>query len=334
MASNGNGPVAVEGGILMPERVVPHPNSVSPQARAFLAQMTQYMAAGRPVYPPLDDADAWRKLRAERDAMMNAMSQGFFGESAGNPTETIQIAGVTVHTSNPPGAVRDDYIYLDIHGGGLIFGAGEFCRAGAAASAVRYGARCYAPDYRVPPEHPFPAALDDCLAVYADLVARFDPKKIVVGGASAGGNLSAALMLRARDEGLPLPAGLVLLTPELDLTESGDSFGVNKFADVVLVEGLPEVNALYAGGHNLAHPYLSPLFGDFRKGFPPTLLQAGTRDVFLSNVARMHTSLRRAGVPVEILLCEAMPHGGFAGCPEDQEMYGEIRDFVWRCWGR
>jgi acetyl esterase/lipase len=194
------------------------------------------------------------------------------------------------------------------------------CRAGAAASAVRAGARCYAADYRVPPEHPFPAALDDCLAVYADLVERYDPKKIVVGGASAGGNLAAALMLRARDEGLPLPAGLVLLTPELDLTESGDSFGVNKFADVVLVEGLPEVNALYAGGHNLAHPYLSPLFGDFSKGFPPTLLQAGTRDVFLSNVARMHTSLRRAKVPVEILLCEAMPHGGFAGCGGNRDV--------------
>ena len=84
MASNGNGPVAIEGGILMPERVVAHPSSVSPQARAFLAQMTQFMAGPRPVYPPLDDAEAWRKLRGERDAMMNAMSQGFFGESAAN----------------------------------------------------------------------------------------------------------------------------------------------------------------------------------------------------------------------------------------------------------
>lgn len=332
MSSNGNRPVAVEGGILMPERVVAHPKSVSPEARAFLATMTQYMAMPRPPYPAIDDVEGWRKNREASDANMQAMSQGFFGDSASNPTETITIAGVTTHVAEPRGDFPEDRVYLDIHGGGLIYGSGEFCRAGAAASAARYGVRVYAVDYRVPPEHCFPAGLDDCLAVYADIVGRYGAENVVVGGASAGGNLSAALMLRARDEGLPLPAGLVLITPELDLTESGDSFEVNKFADVVLVQGLPEVNALYASGHNLAHPYLSPLFGDFSKGFPPTLLQAGTRDVFLSNVARMHTSLRRAGVPVEILLCEAMPHGGFAGCPEDQEMYADIRDYIWRCW--
>ena len=112
------------------------------------------------------------------------------------------------------------------------------------------------------------------------------PERIVVGGGSAGGNLAAALMLRARDEGLPFPAALVLLTPEADLTESGDSFKTNLGIDCVLQQSLAEMSALYAGDHDLTDPYLSPLFGDYTPPFPPTFIQAGTRDLFLSNAVR------------------------------------------------
>ena len=86
----------------------------------------------------------------------------------------------------------------------------------------------------MPPDHPYPAALDDCLTVYRRLLEQQPPEHIVVGGGSAGGNLAAALMLRARDEGLPMPAALVLLTPEVDLTESGDTFQTNLGIDTVL----------------------------------------------------------------------------------------------------
>lgn len=113
-------------------------------------------------------------------------------------------------------------------------------------------------------------------------------------------------MLRARDEGPALPAGLVLLTPEIDLTESGDSFAINADADVVLKGGLSRLNALYANGQELAHPFLSPLFGDLT-GLPRTFLQSGTRDLFLSNAVRMHRALLRAAVPVEIHIFEGMP---------------------------
>jgi monoterpene epsilon-lactone hydrolase len=89
---------------------------------------------------------------------------------------------------------------------------------------------------------------------------------------------------------------------------------------VVLPRGLPELNALYADGHDLAHPYLSPLFGDFTKGFPPTFIQSGTRDIFLSNSVRMHRALRRAGIEAELHVGEAMPHGGFGNASEDREL--------------
>jgi acetyl esterase/lipase len=193
--------------------------------------------------------------------------------------------------------------------------------------AATVATRTWSIDYRIPPDHPYPAALDDCLAVYRALLEVLTPEQIIVGGASAGGNLAAALMHRALDDGLPMPAGLVLLSPELDLTESGDSFQTNIGIDNVLTSSLRDSIALYAGQHDLEDPYLSPLFGEVER-FPPTFLQAGTRDLFLSNAVRMHRKLRAAGVAADLHVFEAMPHGGFFGAPEDHDLAAETRRFV------
>ena len=137
-------------------------------------------------------------------------------------------------------------------------------------------------------------------------------------------------MLRARDEGLAMPAGLVLLSPEVDLTESGDSFQTLLGVDTLLRRSLSDTINLYAAGHDLTDPYLSPIFGDLR-GFPPTFLQAGTRDLFLSNAVRMHRRLRAAEVRAELHVFEAMPHGGFNlanPTPEDLELAVEVRRFL------
>jgi acetyl esterase/lipase len=136
-------------------------------------------------------------------------------------------------------------------------------------------------------------------------------------------------MLRAKDEGLPLPAALLLITPELDLTESGDSFCTLNGVDNVL-KPLMTTNLLYANGADLAHPYLSPLFGDV-SGFPPTYLQSGTRDLFLSNAVRMHRKLLAAGVETDLNVFEAMPHGGFGGTsPEDMDLVQSVLSFIER----
>jgi len=245
-----------------------------------------------------------------------------------------EIAGVPTFVITPRGTAADDpRVFLDIHGGALVMGNGECCRAMGLTSIPRTGVTTWAVDYRMPPDHPYPAPLDDCVAVYRALLADHDPRDVIVGGSSAGGNLAAALILRARDEGLPLPAAAVLLTPEVDLTESGDSFHANLGLDSVLTSSLMETNLLYADGHDLADPYLSPLFGDFSKGFPPTFLQAGTRDLFLSNAVRMHRALRAVGIPAELHVLEAAPHGGFFGtAPEDDELDREVRRFVDEHW--
>jgi acetyl esterase/lipase len=314
--------VAVELG----SRRIPPPAGISEAARAVLAMPRP--AAG--AYPALDDADGWRRLIAARNKGSAEMSAPFAARLRAD-VAARPMAGVPVYEARPQGErlLSDKHVVFDIHGGALLFGGTEpNVRFSTAAIALRTGQVTYGLDYRVPPDHPYPAALDDCVAVYRALLAEHGPQRLVVSGTSAGGNLAAALLLRARDEGLPMPAAALLLTPELDLTESGDSFNTLMGLDVVLQSRLTECNRLYAGGADLEHPYLSPLFGDVA-GFPPTLLQAGTRDIFLSNAVIMHRKLRRAGVRAELHVWEAMPHGGFGGLtPEDRELSAELQAFI------
>jgi epsilon-lactone hydrolase len=300
----------------------PIPASVSEQAQRFLA--TPFLE--REERPALDDTDAWIRQIAHTDQYL---LERFGSQKLPVEVEDTQIAGV--HTfvirAEGVGVGRDTPIYLDIHGGALISGGGAVCGLMGSATALTNRMITWAVDYRMPPHHPYPAALDDCIAVYRALLAERSPQDVFVGGGSAGGNLAAALLLRAKDERLPMPAGLVLISPEVDLTESGDSFQVNLGIDNVLTSSLRQTNLLYAAGHDLADPYLSPLFGDVT-GFPPTFVQAGTRDLFLSNAVRMHRKLRAAGVDAELHVFEAMPHGGFGGAPEDVDVRVEIKRFL------
>jgi monoterpene epsilon-lactone hydrolase len=312
--------------VSLPPRQIPLPAAISDAAREMLS-------AGLPgdgAMPALDDHDAWRKLIAQRSEGAAAM-RGPLMERLKADVEPREMAGVPVYVGRPRGErlIDERHVVFDIHGGALIFGGGESAvRFEAAAISLRTGRVTYALDYRVPPDGPYPAALDDCVAVYEALLAEHRAEDIVVSGTSAGGNLAAALLLRARDEGMPMPAGAILLTPELDLTESGDSFHTLMGLDTVLRSRLTEMNLYYAAGADLTHPYLSPLLGVVA-GFPPTFLQAGGRDIFLSNAILMHRKLRRAGVRAELHVWEGMPHGGFNGfTPEDREVSAEMQAFI------
>jgi acetyl esterase/lipase len=322
---------ARDDGTLRLTREIPVPRSISEQAQAVLramGPMAQQRLATPIAYPALDDAEGWREFIRVADEMVVAGAPDRGVDVTAN-TELIELAGLPVYEWCPEGVDGgpDAPIYYETHGGALIMGSGEACRTMCIAGATSTGLHTFAVDYRMAPDHPYPAALDDCLAVYRALLERWPAEKIVVGGGSAGGNLAAALMLRAYDEGMPMPAALVVRTPECDLTESGDSFDVLEGVDVVLVQRLAASIALYANGHDLAHPYLSPIFGDVSH-FPPTFIQTGTRDLFLSNSVRLHRALRNADVDAELHVWEAMPHAGFADTPEDAEIGVEIRKFV------
>lgn len=305
----------------MPDQpVYPIPSFLSEHAQAVLASP---LPPGR--FPEIDDTDSWLQMVAGANPYIR---QRFSADDYPVTSELQQIAGVPVFVLRGPEVTDDDTtpIYIDIHGGALYLGGGDIAGLMCTEHAVTTGMLTWAVDYRMPPLHPFPAGLDDVLAVYRAALEVRAPADIVIGGLSAGGNLAAAAVLRIKDEGLPLPRLLVLLSPELDLTESGDSFHTLAAASNTL-GSLTRVNELYAHGADLADPYLSPLFGDVT-GFPPTFLQAGTRDLYLSNTVRMHRKLRAAGVEAELHVREAMPHGGFQGAPEDLEVEAEIRRFL------
>ena len=227
------------------------------------------------------------------------MMIGFFNDSGlmapdGVDVEALTADGVTVYVITPRD-VDDERVYLDLHGGAFIVGGGELCQGTGVMTSRRMRMRVWSVDYRMPPDHPYPAAVDDCLAAYRALLEERHPEQIVIGGGSAGGNLAAAVILRARDEGLPLPAAAILLTPAMDLTHSGDSWKTNLGVDTVLTGGDPRAIQLYVGGADPRDAYVSPLFGDYSSGFPPAFLASGTRDVLLSDTVRTHRALPRGG---------------------------------------
>ncbi len=303
------------------------PLSISPEAQAYLNTPGPLGGAR----PPDDAGDVagWEKYIAERDAYLADMISSRLPADLPLYESSFDIDGTTTYVFRPHNVddAGDTPIYLDIHGGALVIGGGEVCRLMSRGMALVRPMITWSVDYRMAPRHPYPASLDDCLAVYRRLLEARSARDIFVGGASAGGNLAAALMLRAKDEGLPMPAGLVLMTPEVDLTESGDTFHTLNGIDNVL-RPLMSTNLLYANGADLAHPYLSPLFGDVT-GFPPTFLQTGTRDLFLSNTVRMHRKLLAAGVDAELHVFEAMPHAGFGGgTPEDMDVIQSVLRFL------
>jgi acetyl esterase/lipase len=323
-----------QAGVRLSERIVPFPSSISEQAQAALRRLVSndgISLNSLHVMPGLEDRDAWVSLKAAVDAQYAAAVKGL-ADLRRASVETIAIGSATIHVATPEIATNQLGAFIDLHGGALTFGGGDACRVAAQLQADQHGVLCYGIDYRMPPEHPFPAALDDCIATYRYVLDRHGPENIVVGGRSAGGNLATAMLLEAKDKGLLLPAGLVLLSPEIDLTESGDSFQTNRMIDVVLPGSLMANNLLYADGADLEHPYLSPLFGD-PTGFPPTFLQSGTRDLFLSNAVRLHRRLLHASVSVDLHIFEGMPHGGFmGGTPEDLELAAEVARFVRARW--
>lgn len=313
-------------GFLVSQYWLSPPATVSQQAQAFLSQR---MDAGSQPMPALEDKQGWRAFidasNAGLASMMQAQAAAFPAEITTHRLSHTPVYEVVPQNLDP--AYADCAIFY-IHGGAFIHGSGLGGAYMAQPLAGHARLRTFVVDYRMPPDHPFPHGLEDSVEAWRFVRERHDAAKIAIAGGSAGGGLAGSLVLKLRDMGLGMPGACVLATPEADLTESGDSFETIIPVETVLTARLTDSIALYAGGHDLTDPYLSPLFGDFAKGFPPTFLNSGTRDAFLSNTVRFHRALRKAGVEAELHVWEAMPHGGFFGAPEDQEVFEEQARFI------
>jgi acetyl esterase/lipase len=248
--------------------------------------------------------------------------------------ETSTIGGVQVFILTPkeiPPANRNRLL-INVHGGGYVYNPGEAGTGEATLMAAYGGFKVMSIDYRMPPDYPYPAAMDDAMAVWKEVVKTQNPRNMAIFGTSTGGGMTLAMILRAKQEGLPLPAAIATGTPWSDLTETGDSYKTNEWVDNVLVsyDGyLRHAAELYANGHDLKDPQLSPIYGDFT-GFPPDILTSGTRDLFLSLTVLTHRKLRRAGVDADLQVFEGMSHAQYLFtpfAPETKEAFTEIARF-------
>ncbi len=273
----------------------------------------------------------------------NAQGAKIFAERGSVTIREKIIAGVTVRTVTPANIdpANENRLFVHVHGGAYVLGAGWAGLPEAILIATRANIPVLSIDYRMPPDHPFPAAIDDVVAVWKSLLSDRPAKSMALGGSSAGGGLTLASTLRFMELGLETPGALFAGTPWTDLTQTGDSHFVNEGIDRNLVSyhGFLEGAAkLYADGRELKTPLLSPVYGDF-KGFPPTYLITGTRDLFLSDTVRVHRKMRVAGVIAELNVYEGLAHaeygadfgeGADVDSPEMQQALGELKEFLLR----
>lgn len=226
-------------------------------------------------------------------------------------------------------------VILQLHGGGYIGPMKNIYRRFAVKySKLSYGSDVLSVDYRVAPEYPFPAALEDAVWSYRWLLEekKYKHDKIIVAGDSAGGGLALALCLYLKDHNLPLPGGIIVMSPWTDVTLSGESYETKYEIDPLF--GNSKENMLYQcsyiGEADKKSPYLSPLFGEY-KNFPPMLMQVGSYEVLLSDTLAVSEKAKKAGVKVRISVYDGMFHVfqmGLDLIPESREAWDEVGEFL------
>ena len=313
-------------GIFVPGHFVPTPRTVSPQAQAFLSHVPPVEA--NPL-PSKDDKAAWRAHKEAGNRGMIALTakyaERYPGEVVTHQLSAAPLYEVTPRNLSPGNEKR---VILYIHGGGFIVGGGQAAIYSAMQMAGMAQTRTFSIDYRMAPDYPFPVPLDDTVEAYRFLLKRYKPQNIALFGPSAGANLAPACILKARDLGLPLPAACAVHSSPSDIADSGDSSYTNDTVDIVLKHRQNGLSELYANGHDPKDPLLSPRLADFSKGFPPTILTSGTRDLLLSGTVLLHRALRRGGIKAELHVWEAMTHAPFFDAPEESELYNEHIQFM------
>lgn len=214
-------------------------------------------------------------------------------------------------------------IILYFHGGSYVVGSPDTAMSLTANLVSRSGMAAVSLDYRLAPEHPFPAALEDALAAYRELLdSGVSPRSIALAGDSAGGGIAVTTCLMARDAGLPMPAAVVAFSPGLDKTHAGASMVSKEGVDPFFTrEGFAHTDAMYLAGQDPNHPLVSPARFANLAGFPPLLLQVGTNEVLLDDSTQMADRAREAGVNVILDVTADVPHvfQAFAGVLDEAD---------------
>ncbi|WP_263355387.1 alpha/beta hydrolase [Acidicapsa acidisoli] len=312
----------------VPAKTLPVPTDVSPGMQSIIA------APRNPNWNQLwKTGEEWRTA-ANAQAAKSVQALPAMRQRLHVTVRPDTIDGVRVYIVTPdviPPEHRHKLL-IHVHGGCYVLFPGE---AGTSEAIIMAGLghfKVISVDYRMPPEAYFPGALDDAMTVYKAALKTTNPKNIAVFGTSAGGALVLEMMLRAKQLAIPLPGAIAPGTPMSDVTKTGDSFYTNEMVDNVLVSrdgSCDAATVVYAHGHPLTDPLLSPVYGDMH-GFPPAILTTGTRDLLLSNTVRVHRKLREAGVDAQLEVFEGQSHAQYQfddRVPETKEAFGEITAF-------
>jgi len=315
----------------VPAKTLAPPTTVSPQLQRSISNLAAAPRLAMEHMPRT--ADEWRAFIANADAGALALAP-LLAEAFPHTAVKSVIAGVTVREIAPASldAAKASKLLINLHGGGYVLNGGEASTGEAVLGAHYSGMKVISVDYRMAPDHPFPAAVDDAVAVWRAVIADRDPASVGVFGTSAGGGLTLALVMKLKALGLPLPGALAPSTPWTDLTGASDSYAVNAEVDGIF-SSFDTVGksmaALYAGAVGVTNPLVSPIFGDFA-GFPPTILTTGTRDILLSDTVRAYRALRAAGVEARLEVHEAMSHAEYIyafDSPESAVAFNDIAAF-------
>jgi monoterpene epsilon-lactone hydrolase len=279
---------------------------------------------------PADTPIAVRKARSQAFAAAAPIPAGV--------RITAELLGeVPVEWVIPAGAAPRP-VFLHLHGGGYVMGDPAGSRPFTTELALRTRARVASVDYRLAPEDPFPAAVDDALAVYRALLSGgLDPHEIAVGGESAGGGLAVAMLLAARDAGLPLPACAVVMSPWANLVCDADSYISKASTDPLLTRGiLREMADAYLAGGDPGQGRASPGLADLT-GLPPMLIQVGAEEVLLDDARQLAERARLAGVEARLEVWDRMIHVWHMfhpSLPEGGEAIARVADFLEAHWSR
>jgi len=277
--------------------IMPVPRDISEEAQAWYENLRP-----RPATPP--DIQNPKVLAFTRKFMSGIYLANVEKLGIDYELEPVDADGVDAYWIRV-GQQLDGKVLIYFHGGGQILGSAKTNLATALRVTTSSGIPVITVEYRLAPEHPFPAGLNDGLTVYRWLLDNgYAPEDIGIFGASAGGNLALTMPLLARDEGLPQPAALVLLSPSVDRTHTGDTHTTMVGLDPILGPPTAEV---YAIDHPPDHPLISPIYADLT-GLPPTLIQVGTRERLLSDSVRLTRRARLAGVDVTLDVWDGMWH--------------------------
>jgi acetyl esterase/lipase len=292
------------------------PETISPEWGEFFEKNGEIRGRG---VPASEDTAGWLALQEAVRARQKPVAEGLAKAFDLTIRERV-LGGIPIVEISPANPANDDKIGVYVHGGAYIQGSARNPQAVLFSAAT--GLRVISIEYTLAPHSKWQDTTAQVLAVFSALAEEgYSPSHTALGGDSAGGGLAAGSLLRMRDEGMEMPAALVLWSPWADISETGDTYLTLRDAEVSFTYNnvLGPAALVYADPDDHGHPYVSPVYGDFNKEFPPTLIQGGTREIFLSNFIRLYQALDQAGKNVKLDLYEGMPHVFMAQLPDTAE---------------